>query len=461
MIPDRILVLAAAATLSLAPAASAQSRGIPATYRAAADSLIRAATRDSAAYDRVGRLVDGFGHRLAGSRSLEAAIDWILQEMKRDGLENVRGEPVAVAHWVRGEESVVLVRPRRDTLGMLGLGGSVATPRAGITAPVLVVSSFEELERRKADARGKIVLFDAPFPTYGETRHYRTDGPSAAARAGAVACLIRSVATFSIRSPHTGRTSYDSTGPRIPAAALSVEDAMMLHRMQDRGEEVVVTLRMGARLLPPARSRNVVAELVGREKPDEVVVLGGHIDSWDVGQGAMDDAGGSVAAWEAVRLMRELGLRPRRTVRVVLWTNEENGVDGGKAYRDRHAAELDRHVMAMESDGGVFQPKGFAFAGSDSATALVRQAASLLERLGATGVAQVKESPEADIGPLVERGVPGLGLEVDGERYFWYHHSDGDTLDKLDPAEVARCVAAMAVMAYVIADLPEGLPRSR
>ena len=461
MIPDRILVLAAAATLSLAPAASAQSRGIPATYRAAADSLIRAATRDSAAYDRVGRLVDGFGHRLAGSRSLEAAIDWILQEMKRDGLENVRGEPVAVAHWVRGEESVVLVRPRRDTLGMLGLGGSVATPRAGITAPVLVVSSFEELERRKADARGKIVLFDAPFTNYGETRHYRTDGPSAAARAGAVACLIRSVATFSIRSPHTGRTSYDSTGPRIPAAALSVEDAMMLHRMQDRGEEVVVTLRMGARLLPPARSRNVVAELVGRENPDEVVVLGGHIDSWDVGQGAMDDAGGSVAAWEAVRLMRELGLRPRRTVRVVLWTNEENGVDGGKAYRDRHAAELDRHVMAMESDGGVFQPKGFAFAGSDSATALVRQAASLLERLGATGVAQVKESPEADIGPLVERGVPGLGLEVDGERYFWYHHSDGDTLDKLDPAEVARCVAAMAVMAYVIADLPEGLPRSR
>jgi carboxypeptidase Q len=216
---------------------------------------------------------------------------------------------------------------------------------------------------------------------------------------------------------------------------------------------------MGAQLLPPARSRNVVAELVGREKPEEVVVLGGHIDSWDVGQGAMDDAGGSVAAWEAVRLMRALGLRPRRTVRVVLWTNEENGIEGGKAYRDAHAAELGNHVMALESDGGVFQPNGFAFAGSDSATALVRQAASLLEAVGATAVEQVKQSPEADIGPLVEKGVPGIGLQVDGTRYFWYHHSQGDTLDKLDPAEVARCVAAMAVMAYVVADLPEGLPR--
>jgi len=461
MTHPRILVIAIiASVLAISPVtASAQSGGIPATYRATADSLIRAATRDSAAYDRVGRLVDGFGHRLAGSRSLEAAIDWILAEMKKDGLQNVRGEPVKVAHWVRGEESAVLVRPRSDTLSMLGLGGSVATPKTGITAPVLVVSSFEELVQRKADARGKIVLFDAPFTTYPETRKYRTDGPAAAARAGAVACLIRSVASNSIRSPHTGRTSYDSTAPRIPAAALSVEDAMMLHRMQDRGEQVVVTLKMGARQLPPAQSRNVVAEIVGREKPDEVVVLGGHIDSWDVGQGAMDDAGGSVAAWEAVRLMHQLGLRPRRTVRVVLWTNEENGVDGGKAYRDRHAGQLDRHVMAMESDGGVFQPKGFAFAGSDPATALVRQAASLLESIGATAVEQVDQSPEADIGPLVEAGVPGIGLEVDGTRYFWYHHAEGDTLDKLDPAEVARCVAAMAVMAYVIADMQERLPR--
>jgi carboxypeptidase Q len=230
--------------------------------------------------------------------------------------------------------------------------------------------------------------------------------------------------------------------------------------MQQRGEQVVLTLTMGARQLAPVRSRNVVAELVGREKPDEVVVLGGHIDSWDVGQGAMDDAGGSVAAWEAVRLMKELGLRPRRTVRVVLWTNEENGVEGGRAYRDAHKTELGRHVMAMESDGGTFQPTGFAFAGSDTAAALVREAASLLAGIGATNMEHVPETPDADIGPLVQEGVPGIGLQVEPTRYFWYHHSEGDTLDKLDPAEVARCVAAMAVMAYVIADLPSGLPRS-
>jgi carboxypeptidase Q len=438
--------------------AHAQSRNIPRDYRAAADSLIRAATRDSAAYRRLGELVDRFGHRLAGSASLEAAIDWVLGEMRQDGLDNVRGEPVTVTNWVRGRESVDLVSPRRMPLRMLGLGGSVGTRDEGITAPVLVVASFDELERRKADARGRIVLFDAPFTDYGETRHYRTDGPTAAARAGAVATLIRSVAPFSIRSPHTGRLSYDSTAPRIPAAALSNEDAMMLHRMQDRGDTVVVTLRMQARQLPDAQSRNVVAEVVGRERPDEVVVLGGHIDSWDVGQGAMDDGGGSVAAWEAVRLIRQLGLRPRRTVRVVLWTNEENGVDGGNAYLARHRADLSRHVAAMESDGGVFTPRGVLFAGSDKAVGVLRQVGQLLRPIGADKVTKVDSSPEADIEPMVTLGVPGIGLDVDASRYFWYHHSDGDTLDKLDPAQMGRCVALMAVMAYVIADLPERLP---
>ncbi len=442
-----------------APTQAAAQAGSIAGYQPIADSLIRAATEDSAAYARLGILVDRFGHRLSGSASLEAAIDWILGEMGRDGLQNVRGEPVMVTHWERGVESAELVQPRRAPLRMLGLGGSVATPKAGITAPVLVVSSFDELKQRAAEAKGKIVLFDAPFTEYPDTRRYRTDGASAAARVGAVACLIRSVASFSIGSPHTGRVSYDSTAARIPAAALSVEDAMLLHRLQSRGEPVVVTLKMGARTLPDVRSRNVVAEVVGREKPDEVVVLGGHIDSWDVGTGAMDDAGGSVAAWEALRLIRQLGLRPRRTIRVVLWTNEENGVQGGSAYRAAHASELAKHRLAMESDNGVFQPQGYKFAGSDSAAAIVTQVAKLLRPLGATKVERSQDSPEADIAPLVERGVPGIGLLVDRTRYFWYHHSDGDTLDKLDPGEVARCVAVLAVMAYVIADLPEPLPR--
>ena len=286
------------------------------------------------------------------------------------------------------------------------------------------------------------------------------EGPSAAARVGAVACLIRSVASASIRSPHTGATRYDSTAARIPAAALSVEDAMMLHRFQDRGEPVTVTLKMGARTLPDAPSRNVVAELVGREKPDEVVVLGGHIDSWDVGQGAMDDGGGSVAAWEAVRLMKRLGLRPRRTVRVVLWTNEENGGQGSLGYAADHKGEIGKHVLAMESDNGVFNPKGFVLAASDSAANVVQQVAALLQTINATGVQRVEESPAADITPLAEAGVPTMELDVDGSRYFWYHHSEGDTLDKLDPVDLAHCVAAMAVMAYVVADLPTGLPHA-
>jgi carboxypeptidase Q len=446
-----------ALTLAAAPL-FAQGRSIARDYRAAADSLIRAATRDSAAYLRLGELVDRFGHRLAGSPSLEAAIDWILAEMRKDGLSNVQGEPVMVTNWVRGQESVDLVTPRRAPLRMLGLGGSVGTPAEGITARVLVVSSFDELDRRRAEARGRIVLFDAPFTDYGETRRYRTDGAVAAARAGAVASLIRSIAPFSIRSPHTGRVSYEQEVPKLPAAALSNEDAMMLHRMQDRGDSVVVTLKMQARQLPDAQSRNVVAEVVGRVEPEEVVVLGGHIDSWDVGQGAMDDGGGSVAAWEAVRLIHKLGLRPRRTIRVVLWTNEENGVEGGQGYLERHRGDLAKHAMAMESDGGVFNPRGVLVAGTAPAVEVVRQVGQLLRPIGADRVTKVDSSPEADIEPMVTLGVPGIGLDVDGSRYFWYHHTDGDTLDKLDPAEMGRCVALMAVMAYVIADLPDRLP---
>lgn len=460
-------ILATALCCALTPAprpalaqVSPDTTSVRGRYRATADRIIDGATRDSAAWQRLARLTDTFGHRLSGSESLERAIDWILGEMRRDGLQNVRGERVMVPHWVRGAESAELLSPRPQRLVMLGLGGSIGTPPAGITAEVLVATSYADLEARAAEVRGKIVLFDVPFTSYGETVRYRGGGAVAAARAGAVACLIRSVASYSIRSPHTGALRYDTTGavPMIPAAALSVEDAMMLHRMQDRGQRVVVRLTMEARTLPDAPSRNVVAEVVGREHPEQVVILTGHLDSWDVGQGAMDDGGGFVAAWEAVRLIKALGLRPRRTVRVVGWTNEENGGRGGLAYRDAHAAELPSHVLAVESDGGVFRPRGFGFTGSDSALAIVRRVASLLDRLHADSIS--RGGGGADISPIMARGVPGMGLDVDGQRYFWFHHSEGDTMDKLDPREMAQCVAAMAVLAYVVADLPEPLPRA-
>jgi carboxypeptidase Q len=470
-LPHALVVLLLVGLSSAAPAAaqaaaSARDQPIAVRYREAADRLIGAALADSTGYRRLGWMVDTFGNRLSGSPSLEHAIDWILKEMQGDGLEGVRGEPVMVPHWVRGRESAELIKPRAYTLHLLGLGGSVATPPGGITAPVLVVGTFDELTRRAAEAKGKIVLFDfpfdttaAPFTAYGEAVQYRVRGPSAAARVGAKACLIRSVASNSMASPHTGVTVYDSTVARIPAAALAVEEAELLHRLQDRGETVVVRLTMEARTLPDAPSRNVVAELRGSERPDEVVVVGGHVDSWDVGQGAMDDGGGAFAAWQAVRLMKHLGLRPRRTVRVVLWTNEENGGRGNKGYRDRYAADLGRHVLAIESDNGVFTPSGFGVSGSDSAVAVASEIGGLLAGIKAGAVERETGGPEADVEPLVDRGVPGMGLKVDASRYFWYHHSAADTFDKIDAGDMARCVAALAVMAYVVADLPEPLPR--
>ena len=439
------------------PLPSLAAQDLVQQYEPVANRIISAAVSDSSAYERLAELVDRFGPRFSGTANLERALDWILAEMERDGLENVHGEPVMVPQWVRGEESAELIAPRHRALPMLSLGGSVGTPPQGITAEVMVVGSYEELETRAAEADGKIVLFNVPFTTYGQTVRYRGGGAVAAARVGAVAALLRSVTPHSLQTPHTGAMSYAEGVPRIPYAALTVEDAEMLQRMVDRGERVEVRLTLSARTLPDVESRNVVAELRGTEYPDEVVVLGGHIDSWDVGQGAMDDGGGSVAAWEAVRLIQRLGLRPRRTLRVVLWTNEENGLRGARGYRDAHQAELDRHVLAIESDAGVFRPRGFGFGGSAAAYAIVSEIGNLLERIDAGTIAP--RGGGADIGPLMRAGVPGMGLSVDGSKYFWYHHTDADTIDKLDPADMARCVAAMAVMAYVVADLPQPLPR--
>lgn len=450
---------AAICLIALASAGTAQrpTTSVEARYRVPANRLIDAALADSAAWHRIAELTDRFGHRLSGSAALEQAIDWIMATMKADGLENVRGEPVMVPHWVRGRESATMTAPRRVDLPMLGLGGSIGTPQGGLSAEVLVVTSFADLTARAAEARGRIVLFDVPFTSYGATVQYRGRGAIEAARVGAVAAMVRSVGPFGMRTPHTGAMAYDSTVTRIPAFAITAEDASMMHRMQSRGERVFVSVSMEAKMLPDAPSRNVIGEIRGREFPDEIVVIGGHIDSWDVGTGAMDDAGGVVVAWEAVRLMHRLGLRPRRTIRVVGWTNEENGGRGGAAYRDTHRAELDRHVLALESDGGVFRPTGFGFTGSDGARALIRQIAPLLRRVGADSIGPTGGG--ADIGPIMALGVPGMGHQVDGSRYFWYHHTEADNVDKLDPREVAMNVAAIAVMAYVVADLEERLPR--
>src|SRR4051794_21619799 len=329
------------------------------TYREPAARLIAEATSTRFAWERLALLSDTFGNRLSGSQPLEEAIRWAVEEMKKDGLENVHTEPVKVPHWVRGHESLEIAGAIPQPLVILGLGNSIGTPAGGMEADLLVVHSFEELDAAGDRAKGKIVLFNVPFTNYGETVRFRASGPSRAAALGAVAMLVRAVGPAGLRTPHTGSLTYADGQPQIPAAAVTTEDAARLQRMADRGTTVRLKLMMEARFLPDADSANVVGEIRGRELPNEVVVIGGHFDSWDVGTGSTDDGGGCVATWEVLRMMKKLNLQPRRTVRVVLWTNEENGGRGGLAYRDQHESELSNHIMMLESDGGVFRPRGF------------------------------------------------------------------------------------------------------
>jgi carboxypeptidase Q len=424
-------------------------------YRAAAAKIIGAALTSDHAYSRLAHLTDHIGNRLSGSQNLERAIEWAITEMKRDGLDNVRAEKVMVPHWVRGEESLEMLTPVPRKLQMLGLGNSVGTPAEGIAADAIVVRSFAELDRLGEKVRGKIVVYNAPYVNYGATVQYRLQGASRAARYGAVAALVRSITPVSLQTPHTGAMNYDPNQPKIPVAAVTIEVAEFLQRMNDRGDHPRLLLKMEAKFLPDAESANVIAEIKGSEKPDEVVLISGHFDSWDVGQGAHDDGGGCIVAWETVRLLKELGLKPRRTIRVVLWTNEENGLRGGNAYRDAHRAEVPKHVLAIESDSGVFRPEGFGLAATAplQVRSNMQEIAKLLSGIGADQIAE--DGGGADIGPMMREGVVGASLDVDGAHYFDIHHTPADTLDKVNPRELALCVATMAVMAYVVADLPE------
>jgi carboxypeptidase Q len=432
-------------------------------YREVAAQILAAAEADQGAWTKLAYLSDRIGHRLSGSRALEQAVEWTTAAMKADGHEAVRAEKVMVTHWVRGPESAELVAPVERPLAIIGLGGSAATPRKGLVGEVVVARDFEELDKLGAQVKGKIVLFNRPMapyseekgPGYGEAVEYRNRGPARAAAMGATAVLVRSVTAHSLRTPHTGSTRFADGQRPIPAAAVSIEDAELIARLAAAGETVRLRLVLSARTLPDAESANVVAELRGREKPDEVVVIAGHLDSWDVGQGAHDDGAGCVIVMQALTVLRKLGLKPRRTIRVVLFTNEENGLRGARQYAVDHAAELPSHVMAMEADTGAFAPRGFEVQGSEKALGQMVDIVSLLAPIDANR-AQPGHGG-ADISVMGRAGVPLLGLWMDRSRYFDYHHSAADTLDKIDPRDLARDVAAVAVIAYVVADMPERL----
>jgi carboxypeptidase Q len=449
-----VVSLSSVFILALAGAPRGQTRWLE-TYREPARRIIDESRSSTFAWDRLAELGDTFGNRLSGSENLDGAIKWAADQMRRDGLENVRLDPVKVPHWVRGAESLEIIAPGRHPLAMLGLGNSIGTLPDGIQADLLAVRSFQELDASGDRVRGRIVLFNVPFTTYGETVAYRSDGPSRAAAKGAVAALVRAVGPPGLRTPHTGSLRYADDQPQIPAAAVSAEDADRLQRMQNRGTRVRLRLRMEARFLPDADSFNLIGEIRGRELPDEVVVVSGHFDSWDVGTGSTDDGGGCVVSWEALRLMKQLGLRPRRTVRVVLFTNEENGLRGGADYRERYRHQLANHVLMFESDSGVFKPTGFGFSGADSARQTIREIATLLKGIGADTISAVGGG--ADIGPSVQAaGIAALSLDVEGN-YFLIHHTEADTIDKIDPHDMSTAAAAIAVMAYVVADMAERL----
>ena len=422
--------------------------------------IIDAAMNDNAGYEKLTYLCDRIGNRPAGSPNMEKAVLWASEQMKRDGLVNVITQRVKVPHWVRGSESASLLEPSARTMPVLGLGGSVGTPRGGITAEIVIAHSFEELESLgRAAVKGKIVLWNVAWNGYARTVVYRQHGASRAAKLGAVAMLIRSVTPNSLQTPHTGAMEYAGDARRIPAAAITVEDALLIQRLKDDGNQrVVVRLEMEARSLPAVESANVFGEIPGREKPQEVVVIGGHLDSWDVGQGAQDDGAGCITMLQAAAILKRLGLQPRRTIRVVFWTDEEREFSGAIAYRRWIGAAIKDHVAAIEMDEGAERPIGFGFGSHGDASPApgrLQEIGHLLDKIGAGGI--FPGGGGADIAPLMQDGVPGLSIRTSGKRYFEWHHSRADTVDKVDLDDLRRNIAAVAVMAFMLAEMPEPL----
>ena len=427
--------------------------------------IIEAGLRSDDAYRKLAWMTDRIGPRLSGSENLEKAVRWCMEEMTRDRLDDVHTEKVMVPHWVRGEASGKILAPVAHPLALLALGMSDGTPSEGITAGVVEVASLDETKALGEKAKGKIVLYNRRiFPNGGADRGYgsavdlRYKGAAEAAKVGAVGMLIRSLATADFRLPHTGGMAYEDGVPHIPAAAISPEDAELIHRFLAAGETVRVTFTLSCKNLPDAESANVIGDVRGSGAPDEVVVIGGHLDSWDVGTGAQDDGAGVAITMEAIRLIRSLGLKPKRTIRAIAFTNEENGLRGGKAYAESHKAELAKHVAAIESDSGGARPLGFGVSAGAGSVDIVKRLAAPLATFAADDVQD--GGGGADISPMGDNaGVPQVGLRQDSTHYFDIHHTMADTLDKVDPHDLAMNATAMAVMAWQLANLDPPLGR--
>ncbi len=419
--------------------------------------ITEAAAADQFAWGWLSTLCDVYGPRLTGSTAYERAASWAFQSLEEAGFDRVWTEPVTVPRWERGAEWARLTAPVDEPLVITGLGGSAGTPVDGLEAEVVLVHDFDELEALGDAVHGKIVLFNPKWQGYGSVATYRVGGPAAASRAGAAGVLVRSATGFSLATPHTGMTRFESDDTPIPAAAVTTESADRVERLIKRGGTVRVRWYSEAVNHDPVVQPTVIAEVRGTERPDEVVVAGCHFDSWDVGTGAHDDGAGCAIAVGAAHMLIDDRWRPKRTIRIVLFASEERGGHAGDAYLEAHRDELDRHVAAFESDSGCFAPAGFSVTGSAAAIGRVAQLAAPLAGLGA---GEVREGGAGvDIGPIVEAGVPGIGHRVHNDRYFDYHHSPADTLDKVEPEHLAANVAAVAGLLWGLANDDEPLPR--
>lgn len=469
-----LLFVTAVTAFGQAPAA----KPTPELYSAATISEMRqlqkAATASDYAYRQVGYLSNNIGPRLSGSAQAERAVEYVGDEMRALGLD-VRLQKCMVPHWVRGEEHGELVEfpgmapGTTQKVVLTALGGSIATPADGLTADIVVVNNFEELNALGRDkVAGKIVLFNYKFDramaasgfglaAYRDAVAYRFAGAMAAARLGAVAVLVRSAGGSQNRLAHTGAMGYTDGVTKIPGAAVSFEDAETIAWLAKMGK-VRIKLTLTPQTLPDAVSYNVIADLKGSEKPDEVVIVSGHLDSWDLGRGAIDDGAGVAVSMQVPFLLKLLSLKPKRTIRFIAWMNEENGGRGGAAYAEEQKANFGKHFAAIEADLGASHPLGFLFAGKQDALAYFAPISEILKTQGA-GLSRVEEEVGSDVGPLTAVGVPSFAPWFDERTYFNYHHTAADTFDKINPKELADVGSVVAVLAYGLANLEQPLPR--
>jgi hypothetical protein len=434
-----------------------------AAYDSLALNLFKMSLGSGKSFEALTELTTSIGHRISGSRQAEQAVQWTKKKMEEFGLENVHLEPVMVPRWVRGdveEGAIILPDGKKIQIKITALGGSISTPGKGITAEVVEVHSFEELQGLGEKAKGKIVFFNRPFDKtkintfegYGGAVDQRGAGAIEASKVGGVMALVRSMTPRVDDFPHTGGMGYHDSIPKVPGAAVSTLGANKLSDLLKKHPHLKVYLKISSKTLPDVESANVVGEMKGTEFPNEVVLMGGHLDSWDKGQGAHDDGAGVVQSMEAVRLLKQLGMRPKRTIRVVAFMNEENGGRGGEAYakKDRPG---EKHIAAIESDMGGFMPRGFAASTDSARFANLARWAPLFRPIMADRI--LPGGGGADISWLIPQGVPQIALLPETQRYFNYHHTDDDIIDRVEERELQLGAACMAILSYVLAQ--EGL----